>query len=43
MKEVRIIIAGGRDFEDYDLLERNVSKIITNKREYMKKERIYEK
>lgn len=28
MKELRMIIAGGRDFNDYDLLEYNVNEIL---------------
>lgn len=31
MKELRIIIAGGRDFNDYNLLRNSVIKIITDK------------
>lgn len=31
MKELRIIIAGGRDFNDYELLKNSVIEIITDK------------
>lgn len=31
MKELRIIISGGRDFNDYNLLRNSVIKIITDK------------
>ncbi len=31
MKELRVIIAGGRDFNDYSLLRNSVIKIITDK------------
>ena len=31
MDELRVIIAGGRDFDDYDLLKKYVIKIITKK------------
>ena len=30
MKELRIIVAGGRDFRDYDLLEETLSKYLEN-------------